>query len=138
MRRSLNVLDDIRVASPCPVAWDRMAGDDRKRHCSQCHQPVYDLSALTTAEAVDLLNAGSACVRLYRRADGKVITRDCPEGRALRLRRTARRVVLAFATWLGFGLVTGCRDGPRCTQGEASPPPSTRKAAGAEGEAAGK
>jgi hypothetical protein len=40
---------------------------------------VYYLSALSRNEAEELINTreGNLCVRLYRRADGTVMTRDC-------------------------------------------------------------
>lgn len=56
-----------------------MAGDDVVRHCERCKKDVYDLSAMRTAEAEALLGRdGEACVRLRRRADGRVVTADCP------------------------------------------------------------
>lgn len=59
-----------------------MDGDERVRHCSQCSRNVYDLSALTRRQAEDLVfeEEGRLCVRFYRRADGTVLTSDCPEG----------------------------------------------------------
>jgi hypothetical protein len=133
MRRSLGVLDDIRIASPCPVAWERMAGDDRVRHCPQCDQPVYDLSALTAAEAEALvLGDRRACVRVYRRADGAVITRDCPARQAIRVRRLGRRAMLAVASWLGFSLLAGCREEPQCSQGKPFIPRATERQGAAD------
>jgi hypothetical protein len=41
-----SLLDRIRIASPCKVSWDEMAGDDRVRFCGHCAKDVYDLSAL--------------------------------------------------------------------------------------------
>jgi hypothetical protein len=59
-----------------------MYGDDRKRFCGDCKLNVYNLSGMTTDEAEALImNAeGRLCVRIYRRADGSVITADCPVG----------------------------------------------------------
>ena len=48
-RRSLPVLDRVRVASPCDADWNEMTGDAHRRHCAQCDLHVYDLSALTRA-----------------------------------------------------------------------------------------
>jgi hypothetical protein len=89
----LPLLARIRVASPCSERWDLMTGDERVRHCAACDKDVYDLSEMTAAEAEDLLaNVGeAACVRLHRRADGTVITSDCPVG----VKRKRRRRVLA-------------------------------------------
>ncbi|RYG74350.1 hypothetical protein EON80_02555 [bacterium] len=75
-------LDSIQIASPCKAAWAAMDGDDKSRFCQSCAKNVYDLSAMTAEEARQLIAAkeGEVCVRLHRRADGKVITSDCPVG----------------------------------------------------------
>jgi len=72
----------VRVASPCRQQWSRMIGDERRRFCAACKLNVYDLSALTSDQARALVkNAeGRLCVRFWSRADGTVITRDCPIG----------------------------------------------------------
>lgn len=100
MTQPLPLLDAVRIAAPCPASWADMTGDDRVRQCALCNQAVYNLSDMTRAEAEDLIRgrAGRLCVRLYRRADGTVMTRDCPVGR---LRAVRRRVAMAVAaTWL--------------------------------------
>jgi hypothetical protein len=87
------ILDNLSVASPCSASWDEMTGDARVRHCGDCDQRVYDLSGLTRVEAEGLLVAtrGRLCVRYFRRADGTILTRDCPVG----ARKLARRMRLA-------------------------------------------
>jgi hypothetical protein len=96
-RRRLPVLDDLRVAAPCHAAWESMLGDERVRFCGRCEKNVYNLSALTRAETEALLVAreGKPCVRYHRRADGTVLTTDCPVG-ARRRRRRRRMVAAAF------------------------------------------
>ena len=92
----LPLLDSVRIASPCPARWEDMAGDDRKRRCAQCDLDVHNIAALTRDEAEVVLSGaveGRVCVRLYRRFDGTILTRDCPRGLAL-----ARRRVLAAAS----------------------------------------
>lgn len=92
-------LDNLRVATPCPTTWERMQGDDKVRHCELCNLNVYNIAALTRREAVNLITSteGRLCARLYRRADGTVITKDCPVGlRAIR-RKAARMTAAAFA-----------------------------------------
>ncbi|HSS20746.1 MAG TPA: carboxypeptidase-like regulatory domain-containing protein [Pyrinomonadaceae bacterium] len=92
-------LDRIHVATPCPASWEQMTGDDRVRFCDECQLNVYNLSALTRIEAESLIAAseGKLCGRFFRRADGTVITSDCPVGlRALRL-RVSKRVAAVFA-----------------------------------------
>jgi len=85
-------LDQIRVAAPCRERWDVMTGDDRARHCARCDKMVFNLSAMTTADAEELLaeHGTQLCVRFFRRADGTIKTADCPPG-------GRRRVALAVA-----------------------------------------
>ncbi|MCA8949822.1 MAG: hypothetical protein KDE27_09995 [Planctomycetes bacterium] len=112
-------LDTIDVAAPCTADWNAMQGDDRCRFCSQCSLHVFDLSALTRPEAEALVRSrlggddGSSrrlCVRFTRRADGTVLTRDCPVGLRQRLRRTASRLVAMCTAAFAF---LGCRSEPR-------------------------
>ena len=98
-------LEVIDIARPCPADWDEMRGDDQVRFCKHCSLHVYNLSAMSRAEAERLVseNEGRLCVRLYRRLDGTVITRDCEGGwrlaarRVGRFARTATAVVLTAA-----------------------------------------
>jgi hypothetical protein len=89
---ALPMLDDVQIASPCDVSWSSMEGDSDVRYCGSCKKHVYNLSMMSRAEAEAVLGAAKAtevCVRLYRRADGTVITDDCPVG--VRRRRFWRR-----------------------------------------------
>jgi hypothetical protein len=69
-----------------------MPGDDRRRFCGDCGLHVHNFAAMTAEEAEaflrDHLPKGRVCGVLYRRADGTVLTRDCPVGVA-RWRRAA-------------------------------------------------
>jgi len=100
-RKTLPLLDHLRIAAPCKADWDEMTGDDRVRFCGQCEKNVYNLSAMPREEAEAFLveREGAVCVRLYKRADGTVLTADCPVGV-----RTRRRRRVAVAT-LGGGLM---------------------------------
>lgn len=82
MNKFTNPLDNIKVASPCPADWNEMYGNERKRFCSECKLNVYNLSEMTQSEAENfVINAeGRVCVKFYRRADGTVLTKDCPVG----------------------------------------------------------
>ena len=96
--------DRLRIASPCPASWEQMNGDDRVRLCELCNLHVYNIAELTASEAKLLIaNAeGRICARLYRRADGTVITKDCPVGlRAIR-RRVATVAGAVFAAILSL------------------------------------
>jgi hypothetical protein len=102
---SLDILARVHVASPCPVKWGEMrpVGEgDRVRHCDQCHLNVHNFSAMTRAEVESrLLNKqGRLCGRFYRRADGTMLTKDCPAGLAAvraRMARAASRIAAALA-----------------------------------------
>jgi cytochrome c-type biogenesis protein CcmE len=103
-RRPLPSLDEAKIASPCRARWDDMAGDERVRFCAGCSKNVYNLSAMSRAEAEALLReGGDLCARLYRREDGTVLTADCPIG--VRRRRVRAVAVTAFAgTTLAAGV----------------------------------
>ena len=104
MAKFTNPLANVRVASPCPANWDEMVGDDRKRFCGQCKLNVYNLSGMGRDEAENLLlNAeGRLCVRFYRRADGTVLTQDCPVGWKALKRKVSRTATAAFSFVVGL------------------------------------
>jgi hypothetical protein len=113
---ALDILKNVRVASPCPVPWERMTGDDRVRHCGQCRLNVYNFSAMTAEEVAGLIekHEGRLCGRFYRRADGTMITSDCPVGLAARMRRRVAWIAvrIAAAVLLAAGAFTYLRGGP--------------------------
>jgi hypothetical protein len=84
-------LNQLRVASPCPMKWADMAGDDRVRHCSECDLNVYNFAELTRQEATELVlrTEGRLCGILHHRTDGTLLLRDCPVG----VRESARRAI---------------------------------------------
>ncbi|HLW76821.1 MAG TPA: hypothetical protein VKS01_07535, partial [Bryobacteraceae bacterium] len=97
------MLDRIRVASPCHAGWESMQGSERRRFCSQCNKHVYNLSAMTRAEAESLLSrSDQICARFYRRADGTILTEDCPAGLRAKASRLRRRWSFAIAGALGL------------------------------------
>ena len=114
MNRFDNPLDNIRVASPCNADWDQMIGNERSRFCGQCNLNVYNLSSMTRTEAELLIGKteGRLCVRYYQRADGSIITKDCPVGlRAIRRRmsyvaRAVSSAVLTFFAGIGVHEIT--------------------------------
>jgi hypothetical protein len=104
LKEPSDVLGRMRVASPCGVSWDSMDGDARVRFCRLCSLNVYDFAGMTRAEVEALVTKteGRLCGRMTRRADGTVLTKDCPVGlRALRLRAT-RAAGAAFAALLSL------------------------------------
>jgi hypothetical protein len=101
-RRSLPILDNVRIATPCRANWDRMLGDDRVRHCNDCNKNVFNLSAMTRDQAESLIVAknGDLCARYYQRTDGTILLSDCTVGVS---QRNTRRLVAAGA----FALLAG-------------------------------
>ena len=100
-------IERLRIATPCPISWDQMTGDNRVRFCDHCHLNVYNISELSRSEAEKLIatTEGRLCARLFRRADGTVLTKDCPVGlRALR-RRVAKRTAAIFAAIVSLASV---------------------------------
>lgn len=94
----------MRVASPCSVGWESMSGDERMRHCHSCRLDIYNTAEMTQKEVETLIRnrEGRLCIRLYRRYDGTVLTKDCPVGlRAVR-KRASKFVSAVFAALLSL------------------------------------
>src|SRR3954469_16997536 len=99
MSQRTSPLDHVRVAAPCSTGWENMVGTERVRFCGQCSLNVYNLSAMTKRDAERLISEteGRLCVRYYRRADGTILTKNCPVGlRALK--RRLSRIAAATAS----------------------------------------
>lgn len=98
----------IRIASPCSADWDKMSGSERVRHCTQCNLNVYNFSAMTSLEVEQLLGRKERlCARFYRRADGTILTQDCPRG----LRAVVRRLSKVAGVALSALMSAGCAQG---------------------------
>jgi len=97
-------LTNIRVASPCPADWEKMAGDERVRHCSECNLNVYNLSAMTERQVKELITANKGarlCTRFYRRADGTVLTQNCPWSLRAMTRKLSRLGAATLSAIMG-------------------------------------
>ncbi|HEX8473388.1 MAG TPA: hypothetical protein VF666_05110 [Pyrinomonadaceae bacterium] len=119
-----NPLAYVRVAAPCSVEWNRMRGNEQVRFCDQCSLNVYNLSAMTKRDAETLIMSaeGRLCVRFYRRADGTILTQNCPVGlRALKRRvsrianATVSAVLSFFAGIAGVSVYSSLRSDPVLT-----------------------
>lgn len=97
-------INKLRVASPCSVGWETMSGDERSRHCNLCQLNVYNIAGMTSGEVRNLIETGEGrvCIRLYKRADGSVLTKDCPVSFRAYQKRVARFAGAALATILGL------------------------------------
>ncbi|MBN8550266.1 MAG: hypothetical protein J0M12_13185 [Deltaproteobacteria bacterium] len=129
MKRSVpsSLLSRIVVETPCREDWNSMCGDERLRHCGRCKKNVYNLSELTEPEAIELLSSGKAiCMRLFRRPDGTVLTKECGVGLRRRwgAHAAATAAVFALLSFLGLRQATA-EDAP-----QPQPPPDFHEIAG--------
>jgi hypothetical protein len=94
-------VSQLRIAKPCSAIWSEMSGDSQRRFCASCKKNVYNVAGMTQREVRDLIDHSEVlpCLRLSRRADGTVITRDCPVGVA----KSYQRIALAVMGCLAFG-----------------------------------
>lgn len=99
-----NPLSNLKIASPCAADWDAMAGDERKRFCGDCKLNVYNLSGMAKYDAENLLrnSEGRLCVRYFQRADGTVLTQECPVGWAKVKQRLSVAATAAFALFVSM------------------------------------
>ena len=127
------LLENLRIATPCQADWDDMTGDARVRFCGRCAKNVYNLSAMTRQEGEALLREKEGlCVRLYRRRDGTVLTADCPVGvRRERLRQrlwasisgVAASAALLVGLWSGRARADLAIDGKKVAAQQPKPKP---------------
>jgi hypothetical protein len=97
----------VSVQRPCPESWDSMKGSATARKCAECDRYVYNLSAMTRAEAERLLDhhGERLCIIFSRGPDGAVITRDRPPRFAIH--PFAGISVAALATAMALSLPAG-------------------------------
>lgn len=109
-------LDRLTIKTPCPMDFDQMEGDERKRFCSRCQRHVYNIMEMSRHEVIDLIGHSGrrVCARLHRRPDGTLVARQCPPtGQSARTGRfqfsiaalitilTASAAVFASIPWVG-------------------------------------
>lgn len=122
MTKPNDSLDRMRIASPCSVGWENMSGDDRVRFCNQCSLHVYNISEMTKEQISSLVarTEERICARIYRRADGTVLTRDCPVGLRALKRRVSKMAGAALTAVLSLcsGVIgqTQSQDGKKCAR----------------------
>ena len=97
-------INKMRVASPCSVGWESMTGDERVRRCDSCELNIYNIAEMTKPEVENLVKTheGRLCIRLYKRADGTVLTKDCPVGFRAYQKRVVRFAGAALSMVLGL------------------------------------
>jgi hypothetical protein len=109
-RDELELLATVRIATPCPVRWKEMTGDEKRRFCATCRLHVYRLAELRTEEAVALLQASRTervCAQVVYRLDGTVMTKDCASSWRVGCSEAVRRLapVVSVGSVAGFALV---------------------------------
>jgi hypothetical protein len=99
-----------------------MTGDDRVRRCGQCRKNVYNLTALTAAEAAAVVfkHNGKLCLRYYQRHDGTILLADCTVGVS---RGNRHRWVAAGAASLVVGGLGAAATGYELREPDMLPPP---------------
>ncbi len=82
-----------------------MVGDDRVRHCAECNLNVYNFAEISGAEVEELIanREGRLCARFYQRRDGTILTKDCPVGFQMKVRRISRVAGAALVAIMGVG-----------------------------------
>lgn len=97
-------VNKLRIASPCPMNWENMSGDEKVRFCRSCKLNVYNISEMTNAEVTSLIakTEGRICGRIYRRSDGTILTKDCPVGLRLQIKRVSKLAGAVFASIIGL------------------------------------
>jgi hypothetical protein len=117
------ILRKSSIPNPCPMDWDRMAGDERVRFCAWCGKHVYNLTAMSPDETASLISTvhelgERRCVRLYQRPDGTLFASECrpaSHGTAMPWQFTIRflmaiiagcAAVLGLTRWISWELKT--------------------------------
>lgn len=100
--------EDLMIAAPCSAKWDDMQGAGAIRFCHLCELNVYDTKLMSEAEISELMslneqNGRQTCLKLYRRADGTLLTRDCPIGKRIKDRCAQAGMLVRAAVLLALG-----------------------------------
>jgi hypothetical protein len=91
-------VSNYRKALKCGVGWDEMERGERVRFCNACKLQVYDLNKMAMPEVEELIfqRENKKEFVLYKRPDGKFLTRNCP---------VAIKRCVATAAVLGSGVL---------------------------------
>lgn len=106
------------INKPCPVSWDTMQGDEKRRFCQHCQLHVHNLSAMTTDEQVAVLKAPGdrKCVTYTAPANAKPV--DASVWVATQTASGWRKALAAMLAAAFSLFATSCR-----TMGGIPPPP---------------
>ena len=97
-------LHRLTVSSPCSQDWNAMIGNDQVRFCEHCSLNVHNISQMTRAKALRLVETskGRICVRYYRDTNGTVATRSVSPRLYQLGRRVSRVAAGAFSATLSL------------------------------------
>jgi len=120
------------VPRPCHEDWDRLTPEERGHFCTVCETKVWDLSALTAAEAETFLRSqqGDLCVSYKEGPGGEVLHREPTVVPAARLSR--RRMPAAAGMALALAACTPTQT-PQAQSADSAPTPES----GPEAQTAG-
>lgn len=106
---TVNTINELSISAPCPVTWDSMKGSNQVRYCEKCDKQVHDLTEMTSAEIVRLVEAteGHFCAQFVRRQDGTLVTAECT-GLRLRIWKKLRRTIAWAASVFALVFLPGC------------------------------
>ncbi|MBL9131553.1 MAG: hypothetical protein JNG86_10160 [Verrucomicrobiaceae bacterium] len=98
------------IQKPCPMSWDSMQGDEKRRFCEHCQLHVHNLSEMTTQEQVTLMRSPGErkCITYTAPTNAKPVD----AGTWLTLQTTAgwRRAIAALLA-AGFSMFSvGCQN----------------------------
>jgi hypothetical protein len=76
----IHPVDSKKLAQTCLWRWDDETSTDRFRYCPKCQTQAYNFDGLELSEAEALIftRENKRNPTLYKRADGKFMTQDCP------------------------------------------------------------
>jgi hypothetical protein len=114
------------VRNPCPMRWEDMQGDNRKRFCEQCRLTVHNISDMSDVEAAAIIGADGerTCVYMYKKADGTVVTDNCPRAlRPIRNKIGAGALVALIAVTAASSLAAGPMTASLVAAGPMAAPP---------------
>ncbi len=96
--KEFHQVDSKKMATPCAWTWSESGGKDRVRSCAKCQTQVYDFTGMERPEAEALIfkQESRKKASLFKRADGKFMTKDCP----VQVQRKRNLFLLCF-----FGVV---------------------------------
>ncbi|MGH8018586.1 MAG: hypothetical protein ACREIA_09885 [Opitutaceae bacterium] len=105
-----------RLSFVCPIAWDRLSGEETAKYCDVCRRTVPNLSLMDTRERQALLESArteSVCAAFYTHLSGELVTPERPLLRPerVKVRQLGAAAAAAVSTlWFAAGCATPAID----------------------------